>query len=89
MPAVQTVISAVSKLAPVWSSAGGRMRPPGATLRGPLAAAEGAYMRAGLEPPLEEVLSDPIVRALMRSDGVEPAEVRRVLRRAQRRSPPG
>ena len=32
------------------------------------------------EPSLEEMLADPIVRALMESDGVDPAEVRALLR---------
>ena len=89
MPAVQTLIAAIGRLAPTRPPSGGRVRPPGVILRGPLAPAEEAYTRAGLEPPLEEVLRDPIVCARMRSDGVEPAEVWRVLRTAQRRSPPG
>ena len=49
---------------------------------------ERAYTRAGVEPPLEEVLGDPIVRALMRSDAVAPGEVRRVVEVARRRVAP-
>ncbi len=89
MPAVQTLIAAVSKLAPTRPPAGGRVRPRGVTLRRALVPAADAYARGGHEPPLEEVLGDPIVRALMRSDGVAPGEVRRVLDEARRRRSPG
>ena len=37
--------------------------------------------RWNTEPTLAEILSDPIVRALMDADGVEPHEVRAVLNR--------
>jgi hypothetical protein len=84
MPAVQTLIATVSKLAPV----GGRVRSLGATLRRSLVPAESAYMRAGVEPPLKEMLRDPIVRARMRRAGVDAGEVRRLLDEARRRRPP-
>ncbi|MCP5368973.1 MAG: hypothetical protein H6906_15830 [Hyphomicrobiales bacterium] len=32
-----------------------------------------------VEPPLEEMLADPIVRAVMRCDGVDRAEVSRMM----------
>jgi hypothetical protein len=87
MPAVQTLIAAVSKLVPARAPVGGQGGSPGATLRRSLVPApESAYTRAGVEPPLEEMLGDPIVRALMRSDGVAPGEVRRVLEATRRRS---
>ena len=57
-----------------------RVGSAGAGLPGPSAgpvAAEGPYARGGTEPPLDEVLRDPIVRALMRRDGLGPEEVRR------------
>ena len=44
------------------------------------------------EPTLEDVLSDPVVRALMARDRVDAEDVRALLerlRRAQRRRPPG
>jgi len=44
------------------------------------------------EPTLEDVLSDPVVRALMARDRVDAHEVRALLERlqsAQRRRPPG
>ena len=37
--------------------------------------------RWNAEPTLAEILSDPIVRALMDADGVEPHEIRAVLSR--------
>ena len=37
------------------------------------------------EPPLEEMLDDPIVRLLMRRDGIGPDEVLSTLDRAYRR----
>jgi hypothetical protein len=42
------------------------------------------YLHAGIEPSLREVLRDPIVRAVMRGDGVSPMEVRRVLKAGRR-----
>jgi hypothetical protein len=33
------------------------------------------YAVAGIEPPLEELLDDPIARLIMRRDGIEPADV--------------
>lgn len=34
------------------------------------------------EPPIEEVMADPAVRAVMRSDGLRPEDVWRVVERA-------
>jgi hypothetical protein len=45
---------------------------------------EGAYARAGAEPPLEEMLSDPVVQLIMQADRLEPAEVRRLLEATRR-----
>jgi hypothetical protein len=39
------------------------------------------------EPTLAEILSDPIVRALMDADGVEPHEIRTVLSRISDTTP--
>jgi hypothetical protein len=44
------------------------------------------------EPTLEDVLSDPVVHALMARDHVDAAEIRALLerlRRAQKQKPPG
>jgi len=47
------------------------------------------YQRGGTEPPLDEVLCDPMIHLVMRRDGVDPIEllelidaVRRGLREA-------
>lgn len=40
------------------------------------------YACAGAEPPLAEVMADPIVHAVMRRDGVTLEELREVTRRA-------
>jgi hypothetical protein len=37
------------------------------------------------EPPLEELLDDPIVRLLMRRDGIGPDDVLKTLERVSRR----
>ena len=85
MAAVQTLITAVSKLVPGRSPKGFGRRPPGAALSEPYArAAQSMYLHAGIEPSLREVLRDPIVRAVMRGDGVSPMEVRRVLKAGRR-----
>lgn len=34
------------------------------------------YARGGIEPPLDEVLRDPIVKLIMRADRVSPADLR-------------
>ena len=43
------------------------------------------YMQAGMEPSLAEALCDPIVQLLMRRDGLEPTEMRRVIDASRRR----
>jgi hypothetical protein len=40
---------------------------------------EGAWAHAGDEPPLEELLRDPMIHLMMRADHWEPAQVRRWL----------
>ncbi len=37
------------------------------------------------EPPLQEMLADPVVQAMMRVDGVQPTEVVSLLRAAKER----
>jgi len=41
--------------------------------------------RPGIEPPLREVLADPLVQAVMRRDGVSRAALESVIAHAQRR----
>jgi hypothetical protein len=36
------------------------------------------------EPTLDEILSDPVVRAMMEADGVDPSEVEAMVRRIAR-----
>ena len=43
------------------------------------------WSTGGCEPRLEDVLADPIVRQLMRRDGVEPAELRALTARVRAR----
>ena len=37
------------------------------------------YRRSGCEPPLEELLADPIVQLLLERDSIDPAALRRDL----------
>jgi hypothetical protein len=43
------------------------------------------YCRAGHEPPLSEILADPIVRLVMRRDGLEATDLLAVAEAARRR----
>lgn len=47
--------------------------------------AQSQYARAGVEPPLEEVLQDPIVWLRARAAGLNMADVQRLLAAARRR----
>jgi hypothetical protein len=40
---------------------------------------DGEYAEAGVEPPLEELLDDPVIHLMMRADHLEPEQVRRLL----------
>ena len=82
MAAVRAILSTLSGLAQVRPALGApRGWRPAAT--GPVMAqslpCEGAYAHAGPEPLLEDLLSDPLIRLIMRADHVEPAELRRLL----------
>ena len=72
MAAVRAILSTLSGFAQAGpgaaASRGARSAPP-----------QGAYAHAGPEPRLDELLSDPLIRLLMRADGVDPAELRRLL----------
>ena len=79
MAAVRAIISTLSGLAqagPGLASRGWRAPP---AQRPAAARGEGAYAHAGPEPRLDDLLSDPLVRLLMRADRVEAADVRRLL----------
>jgi hypothetical protein len=90
MPVVRDFVSALNKLAhaaharlpaagsPLRGEAprAGRVIPAARVrVRWPEPGAEGPYVHGGVEPPLEEVLRDPIVRALMHRDGVRAEEI--------------
>jgi hypothetical protein len=49
---------------------------------------EGAYTEAGVEPPLEELLDDPVIHLMMRADRLEPEQVRRLLTSRQGQAEP-
>jgi hypothetical protein len=46
---------------------------------------QAAWLSAGLEPTLDELLSDPIVELLMRRDRISRQDVLRAVQRARRR----
>ena len=95
MPAVQHILSTINQFAqarlPVM---GGRRAAGFAGRTDPLArpehpdAPESTYARAGPEPPLDEMLDDPVVQLIMQADHVPPADVRRLLETAQRGAAP-
>jgi hypothetical protein len=88
MVAVRALFSTLNGIAQAGLLAGSRMW-PAETLGGGGAADpaepwdEGAYAHAGDEPLLEDLLRDPVVHLVMRADRLEPAQVRRLLRRKQ------
>lgn len=98
MPAVHEIISTLNQFAQArlpaagWRGGSfdatrfipaGWMRVPPALPEAP-EVPESAYARAGTEPPLDEVLSDPVVQLIMQADHLEPAEVRRLLAAVRR-----
>jgi hypothetical protein len=95
MPAVQHILSTINQFAQArWPVMGGRPAAGFAGRADPLArpdrpdAPESAYARAGPEPPLDEMLDDPVVQLIMQADHVPAADVRRLLGAAQRRTMP-
>jgi len=83
--AVRTILSTLSGLAQAVprsaAARGGRPAAPQESRPGPW---EGAWAHAGPEPLLEDLLSDPLIRQLMRADRVEPADLRRLAGRQRR-----
>jgi hypothetical protein len=95
MPAVQHILSTINQFAQARLPVMGGRR--GAGLAGrtdPLArpelpdAPESTYARAGPEPPLEEMLDDPVVQRIMQADGVQPTDLQHLLETAQRGAAP-
>jgi hypothetical protein len=93
MPAVHEIISTLNQFAqarlPAGSWRGGSFDAtrfiPAVWMRSPPVLAEAPdvpesiYACAGTEPPLEELLSDPVVQLIMQADHLEPTEVWRLL----------
>jgi hypothetical protein len=48
----------------------------------------GEYAEAGIEPPLEELLDDPVIHLMMRADHLEPEQVRLLLTSRQVQAEP-
>ena len=47
------------------------------------------WTRGGIEPPIDDLLSDPIAVAVMRRDGLRAEDVREVIRESRRRREAG
>lgn len=79
MAAVQALLSTLSGLAQAQATRVrvGWRRPAAAQVAMP-APWEGEYAHAGPEPLLEDLLSDPVIRSVMRADRVQPADLTRL-----------
>jgi hypothetical protein len=49
---------------------------------------QGPYTAGGVEPPLDEVLDDPVIHLMMRADRLEPEQVRCLLMAGRRQQEP-
>ena len=93
MPAVQDILSSINQFAQARLPIVGSWRPAGFEagrffLTGRTVAPvrlespdlpESAYAHAGAEPPLDELLCDPVVQLIMRADGVAAADLQDLL----------
>jgi hypothetical protein len=88
MVAVRNLLSTLNNLAHSGLLATGRLRPSEEDGAPPPADAPGGglpdpwqqdYLAGGVDPPLDELLDDPVVHLMMRADHLEPDEVRRQL----------
>jgi hypothetical protein len=91
MAAVRAIIDTVNELAQAPLRAGSRVWGGGpggrAAARRAVASKKPVaewpldmrFASGNVEPPLDEVLGDPIVHQVMRADGLDPADVRRAL----------
>ena len=87
MAAVRDLLSSLNSLAQSGLLASGWLRPAdddGATVGAFLPEPDAAYTEGGVEPPLEELLDDPVIHLMMRADRLEPEQVRRLLTSRQR-----
>jgi hypothetical protein len=81
MMAVRNLLSSLNNLAQSGLLASGWLRLPKGAAPTPVDAEENPYIEGGVEPPLEEVLDDPVIHLMMRADRLEPEQVRRLLTR--------
>jgi hypothetical protein len=95
MPAVQHILSTINQFAQARLPAMGGWRAGGCAGRTDALARpehpdapESAYARAGPEPPLDEVLGDPVVQLIMQADRVQPTDLEHLLGVVQRRAAP-
>ena len=99
MPAVHEIISTLNQFAQArlpaagWRGgsfdatrfySGGLDEIAAGRARGSRGSGERLCARRHRKPPLEEVLSDPVVQLIMQADHLEPAEVRRLLAAVRR-----
>jgi hypothetical protein len=98
MVAVRNLLSSLNSLAQSGLLASGWLRlgdhdPVAAPTDGDVGGSlpepeEEPYTEGGVEPPLDELLDDPLVHLMMRADRLEPEQVRRLLTSGQRRAEP-
>ena len=96
MVAVRNLLSSLNSLAQSGLLASGWLRPAdddGALVRRDTVGAflpepDAAYTEGGVEPPLNELLDDPLVHLVMRADRLDPEQVRRLLASGERQAEP-
>lgn len=83
MVAVRNLLSSLNSLASGLHASGWRDSDRAATLA--VEPVEGPYAEGGIDPPLDELLDDPVIHLMMRADHLEPEQVRTLLtgRRAE------
>jgi hypothetical protein len=95
MAAVRDLLSSLNSLAQSGLLASGWLRTAdhGAAAPAGLGAGaaaweppQGPYTAGGVEPPLDEVLDDPVIHLVMRADRLEPEQVRRLLASGRRQA---
>jgi hypothetical protein len=87
--AVRNLLSSLNSLAQSgFVASGWRDSDPVATLATAAAPEEGPYAEGGIEPPLDELLDDPVIHLMMRADRLEPEQVRLLLTSGRWRAEP-
>ena len=83
MKRVQTIVTSLAALSQVRVGATRDRRARGDDQSESLVGATSRYAHAGVEPSLDELLGDPVVWQRARADGLDIADIRRVLAAAQ------